>query len=344
MYLQGATPPCRSVIMKTILITYPFFRIEDKSADEVSGTDQRNLWCFLFKQKFERIGYQVICSSDTQLINTLDVKCEISLNASHKYTTAPHIALFMETPAIEPKNNSKNASKYDRVLSYDPDILKLRNAIQTNFPCWSPTIFDGQTSNRSGYVMIAANKFLNSNKHSKDLYSERRKVISWFEKNNRGDFSLYGKNWNKPAALLGNKNLTKTLSKLGLKSQLKNYRGQIESKYQQLKKYTFNFCYENCHYPGYVTEKIFDAFVTRCIPIYWPSEQTRTLFYKESYIDASAFASTSDLISYCDSLSAERRNQMLDAGQEFLNSSGYNFSHEKYSEVIFSTIVQLLDP
>ena len=343
MYLGGQTPKHTSDVMKTILITYPFFKASDQNIDEISGTDKRNLWCFLFKEKLESIGYRVICSDDRQFIETLDVRCEISLNAATRYTLAPHVALFMETPAIAPENNIENASKYDRVISFDPDILKLENAIKSNLPCWSPTIFSGHTSNKSGYTMIAANKFLNSQKYSKDLYSERRKIISWFEKNNRGDFSLYGKNWNKPAALLGRKKLTNALKNFGLKGQLKNYRGEIASKYQQLQKYTFNFCYENCHYPGYVTEKIFDAFVTKCIPIYWPSEQAKAVLDKASYIDASKFSSVRDLTSFCDSLGVSAKSDIVEAGQQFLNSSGHKFTHENYAEIVFSNVLGLIN-
>jgi len=329
--------------LKTILITYPFFKIDDNSIDEVSGTDKRNLWCFLFKEKIESIGYQVICSSDPQFIKTLDVRCEISLNSAARYTLAPRVALFMETPAIEPRNNVINASKFDRVISFDPNILELGNAVQSNLPCWSPTIFNAHASNQSGYAMIAANKFLNSNKHSKDLYSERRRVISWFEKNNRGDFSLYGKNWNKPAALFGSKKLTNALSKLGFTGQLMNYQGEAESKYQILRECTFNFCYENCDYPGYISEKIFDAFVTRCIPIYWPSKQAKVVLDKASYIDASTFTSIRELISFCDSLGTSAKRDIMEAGQQFLNSSGHKFTHENYAEIMFTNVLGLLN-
>ena len=75
------------------------------------------------------LGYQVICSDDVQFIDTLDVRCEINLNASPRFTLAPSLALFMETPAIEPQNNIQNATKYNRVISFDPNILKLESPL-----------------------------------------------------------------------------------------------------------------------------------------------------------------------------------------------------------------------
>ena len=36
-----------------------------------------------------------------------------------------------------------------------------------------------------------------------------------------------------------------------------------------LKKYRFNLCFENDLYPNLVSEKIFDAYSSECIPIWW---------------------------------------------------------------------------
>lgn len=41
------------------------------------------------------------------------------------------------------------------------------------------------------------------------------------------------------------------------------------SKYLWLKDYKFNICFENSSYPGYVTEKLIQAFRAKCVPIYW---------------------------------------------------------------------------
>jgi hypothetical protein len=59
-----------------------------------------------------------------------------------------------------------------------------------------------------------------------------------------GIIDLYGKVFNKPVA---NKN-------------------------EILVQYDFNLCFENDLYPGYVTEKIFDAWEAECIPLWWGSD------------------------------------------------------------------------
>jgi hypothetical protein len=44
------------------------------------------------------------------------------------------------------------------------------------------------------------------------------------------------------------------------------------NKISYLTNYKFNLCPENSNYKGYVTEKIFDAICSGCLPIYWGAE------------------------------------------------------------------------
>ena len=48
-----------------------------------------------------------------------------------------------------------------------------------------------------------------------------------------------------------------------------NIGGNVLCKMSWLQSYKFNICFENSSYPGYLTEKLFDAFISGCIPIYW---------------------------------------------------------------------------
>ena len=43
----------------------------------------------------------------------------------------------------------------------------------------------------------------------------------------------------------------------------------VKNKIEWLKSYKFNLCFENSSQPGYLTEKLFDAFMSGCVPIYW---------------------------------------------------------------------------
>ena len=45
------------------------------------------------------------------------------------------------------------------------------------------------------------------------------------------------------------------------------------NKEEYLKQFKFNICPENDTFQGYVTEKIFDALLSDCIPIYWGGDR-----------------------------------------------------------------------
>lgn len=44
------------------------------------------------------------------------------------------------------------------------------------------------------------------------------------------------------------------------------------NKFEYLKYFKYNLCPENSNYPGYCTEKLFEAIKSGCIPIYWGSD------------------------------------------------------------------------
>ncbi|WP_181882648.1 MULTISPECIES: glycosyltransferase family 10 domain-containing protein [unclassified Helicobacter] len=53
------------------------------------------------------------------------------------------------------------------------------------------------------------------------------------------------------------------------------YGDYATSKREWLKGYKFNLCFENSSYPGYMTEKLIQAFSAGCIPIYWGDTSLR---------------------------------------------------------------------
>lgn len=62
-------------------------------------------------------------------------------------------------------------------------------------------------------------------------------------------------------------------------------------KFDFIKGYKFNLCYENKSLPGYTTEKLTDAMWARCIPIYWGNERISEEFNKKSFLYRPDFSS-----------------------------------------------------
>lgn len=82
---------------------------------------------------------------------------------------------------------------------------------------------------------------------------------------------------------------------------------RVENKREFLTKYKFNLAMENADSPGYVTEKIVQAWAAGCIPIYWGGGgRIGEDFNKEAFIDCNDFATTAELIKYLEDLEQDR--------------------------------------
>jgi hypothetical protein len=64
------------------------------------------------------------------------------------------------------------------------------------------------------------------------------------------------------------------------------------------KQYKFAIAFENKQYPGYVTEKICDAYKSGCIPIYWGTPDIIKDFNPSTFINANDFSDFDALIDH----------------------------------------------
>lgn len=62
------------------------------------------------------------------------------------------------------------------------------------------------------------------------------------------------------------------------------------AKHEFIRRFRFNFCFENLSFPGYATEKLVEAMWARCIPIYWGDPEIAAQFNPRSFINVSDFA------------------------------------------------------
>ena len=88
-----------------------------------------------------------------------------------------------------------------------------------------------------------------------------------------------------------------------------------EIKRMFIKDYKFTIAFENQSYPGYTTEKILDAFMSRTVPIYWGNPRVTEDFVPSAFINANDFASLEDLAE-----EVKRLDQDDEAYMEMLNT------------------------
>lgn len=161
---------------------------------------------------------------------------------------------------------------------------------------------------------------------SKDLYSLRMDAIKYFS--DKQYFDLYGKNWN------NHSNLTDA-EKQAVVSLLPK---EIDSKYEVLSQYKFALCFENCIYPGYITEKIFDCFLAKCIPIYLGAPDIEKFIPSNLFIDMRLFSNFDALDSFISNISEDEHFGYIKRMEEYINSVSFN----KFTDMLFArTIMEL---
>jgi hypothetical protein len=95
---------------------------------------------------------------------------------------------------------------------------------------------------------------------------------------------------------------------------LNNIGRPVPDKIEFMRPYKFCIAYENSSYPGYVTEKIMDCFITGCIPIYWGSDCIEKDFNPKRILNRMDFKSDEELIAKIKFL-----HENPDAYQEFIS-------------------------
>ena len=109
--------------------------------------------------------------------------------------------------------------------------------------------------------------------------------------------------------------------------------------------YKFNLCFENSSYPGYCTEKLFEALCAKTIPIYWGSSTASMDFNPKAFLNRHDFASDQEffdrIVSLC--MNKELYNEMymqpMFREDEYIKNFHVNhfldwFHHNVYQGVI----------
>ena len=116
--------------------------------------------------------------------------------------------------------------------------------------------------------------------------------------------------------------------------------GPVKTKREVLKNYKFYICYENTRdINGYITEKIFDCFVTGCVPVYWGSQNVTQYIPPECFIDRRRFSTNEELYQFLKSINETEYNQYLEAIKHFLQSdAAFLFSWEFFIDTVIRTV------
>ena len=255
--------------------------------------------------------------------------------------------LAIESSIIKPENFDLNKHKhFHKIFTWNDDLVDDKKYIKINYSFSFPQSIYKQSQRKKLCCLIVSNK---SSNLPNELYSERKGLIRWFEKEHPNDFDLYGFGWNE-FMFTGNK-LIRGLNKIPFLRMFGNkffaekhhsYKGKIESKYETMKDYRFAIAYENVKDDaGYITEKIFDVFIAGCVPIYWGAKNITEYIPFNCFIDRRDFKNNEELYGYMKGMSDAKYIEYLNNIELYLNSEKADeFSVDKFAKTIVHTCIK----
>jgi len=243
------------------------------------------------------------------------------------------ILIMTESPLIKPHQYTKrNHDKFKYILTWSDDLIDNKKYFRYYIPqILFKTPKKKVPFNKKRFMcMVNANKIAIG---EGELYSERKKASLFLEKKIK-DYDVYGMEWNKNQfKLITFLHTIKNFHKLNLKRalylidyifnirKLKSYKGPVESVTETMSKYKFCLCYENAdNYRGYVTEKIFNCFNARCVPIYWGAPNITDYVPANTFIDRKKFRSDDELLQFLKDMKEKEYEKYIKNINRFLKS------------------------
>lgn len=303
-------------------------KVEEIFIDPVSYRDEiAKPFCRLYEE-LEKNGYHVTFVLDNVNIhNTLAIiSFDASLDSSQltKICSLPKERCFLfstEPPVYQAKIHKQYLTQiFDKIFILFDDIIDNQHYYKFYYPQPRLKMIDEIPAfdQKKFCTLIAGNK---ASKHSNELYSERLKVISFYGNLNTEDFDLYGSNW----------------------KGYSSWKGPVSSKWDVLKNYKFNYCYENMkNQNGYITEKILDSFIAGCVPIYWGASNITDYIPADCFIDRRAFSSEEELYIFLRNIDRNSYESYLEAVKcYFASSQAQLFSIDKFINIILEELSKI---
>ena len=317
-----------SIHAKTIyIVPYPNSNPQLTFFHPFSSYDESAKKWVVLREELEKMGYNVQFTLDaenledfTALFSITNINAKLLKNLK-SYSKERCWLFNLEPPVYLPGiyKESVDICFGKNFVMFD-DLVDNKHYIKLHYPqprlkmdAGIPDFLD-----KKFCILIAGNKHSN---HPQELYSERKKAISFFSDLPTEEFDLFGHGW----------------------EGYKKWRGPIKRKWDVLKYYKFCICYENMKDQlGYISEKIFDCFVAGCVPIYWGASNISDYIPEKCYIDRRVFSSDSELYDFLADMDRTTYEEYLEAIREYLDSSRSQvFSIDHFIQMIKKHLSEL---
>lgn len=316
--------------------------------NEVSNRDGlKDKWIAL-RASFAEASLDLV-TMDVASASCIEPLFELHINVQRAFARrqCPSYVLLYEAPQLHPLNaDSKRLATFRKIFTWDESRVsgdrwcKLLLGHRIEVPQ-----ADGFSARPLFCTMIAANKALPAS-CDLDLYRERVALIRWFEKNAPREVCLYGADWDLPVCQPGiagkvfHHFCKRLLPRSLLDQGISSWRGCLPNKAEVLRASRFTIAYENVRdLPGYITEKILDAFSAGCVPIYWGASDVTRYIPSDCFIDRRFFRNNEDLFLHLKNMKEQQYRYHQDAIVNFMQGAGtQTFGVQTFARSIVATI------
>ncbi len=248
------------------------------------------------------------------------------------------VLLVFEPPTVCPRNYDRTVhDEFAVIFTCDPGLVDGDRYHRIYFPnpTECPKVARQPWARKKLVVDISGYKF---STHERELFTERRQLVRFFELHYPDQFDLYGEGWNMTLHQYWFRRLR---SRNVRREFFPSYRGPVRHKREVYPFYRFGICYENINdQPGYVTLKIFDCMRAGCTPVYFGAPDIKEYVDEKAFVDRRDFKSNEELGKYLAGMSEAEHERYLEAAAAYLETPKFKLF---LSENFVDTIVRVLD-
>jgi hypothetical protein len=303
----------------------PGFETDAQFFNPHARDDCHKVFCEL-KQRCDSLGYDMTLYQGN-FLNSDDYLLVFDMYPSYvtvlnKLSSDQLFLIIFEPPTVNPWSyNFSYHALFNKVFTMNDMFIDNNKYHKFYYPQPDLTFYQSAIpfNEKKLCTLIAGNK---QSTFPLELYSHRFEIINFFNENYPLEFDLYGPNW---------------------PINLKVYRGMINTKRDILQHYKFCICYENTkNLDGYITEKIFDCFVSGCVPIYLGASNISQYIPYSCFIDRRKFTTNQELHNFLNSVTEAQYEEYLRNIKNFLSSEkAYLFSIDNFVNTLLTHILHL---